>query len=300
MTTSEDDSEDRDTINIIVIQRTIEETTTFYQAHPEIKSSHGLQHVLAVYQHALNAIESHEQQQKQQEHGHEHPNKTDKPPHDRPTQNPPGPALTKQTCMEIQIATLLHDVDDRKYFDQHANHENARHIMLQAQIPPIHLENILEMIQLVSCSTNGNRVPAYIQENCLYHLLIPRWSDRLEAVGAIGVVRSYQYNKEHNFLLSSASSPRPQTIQQVWEYATEGRFEAYQTSGESEDMISHYYDKLLHISRPPKNLVRNKYLEEMAEVSSKELLEVCLRFGRTGIVDEEYIRGIADGLGITL
>ena len=297
MMRSEDDSENRDIINSI-IQRTIKETKAFYQAHPEIKSSHGLQHVLAVYHHALNAIESHEQQHTQREHGHEHPHNTEKPLHHRPTQNPP--ALTKQTCMEIQIATLLHDVDDRKYFDQHTNHENARHITLQAQIPPTHLENILEMIQLVSCSTNGNHVPAYIQEKSLHHLLIPRWSDRLEAVGAIGVVRSYQYNKEHNFPLSSASSPRPQTIQQVWEYATEGRFEAYQTSGESEDMISHYYDKLLHISRPPNDLVRNKYLEEMAEVSSKELVEVCLRFGRTGIVDEEYIRGIADGLGITL
>jgi len=297
MSTAEYNSSENHDINSI-IQRTIKETKTFYQAHPEIKSSHGLQHVLAVYQHALNAIESHEQQHIHNQQGHEHSNKTDKPLHHRPTQNPP--ALTKQICMEIQIATLLHDVDDRKYFDQHTNHENARNIMLQVKIPPSHLVTILEMIQLVSCSTNGNHVPAYIQENCLHHLLIPRWSDRLEAVGAIGVVRSYQYNKEHNFPLSSASSPRPQTIQQVWEYATECRFEAYQRSGESEDMISHYYDKLLHISRPPKDLVRNKYLEEMAEVSSKELVEVCLRFGRTVIVDEEYIRGIAEDLGISL
>ena len=54
-------------------------------------------------------------------------------------------------------------------------------------------------------------------------------------------------------------------------------------------MISHYYDKLLHVARPPPEIVRNKYLEDMAKDSSKELVEVCLRFGETGVVDEDYI-----------
>ena len=57
-------------------------------------------------------------------------------------------------------------------------------------------------------------------------------------------------------------------------------------------MISHYYDKLLHIARPPPSIVCNPYLEKMAEQSSSELVEVCLRFGKTGVVDEDYIRGL--------
>lgn len=52
-------------------------------------------------------------------------------------------------------------------------------------------------------------------------------------------------------------------------------------------MISHYYDKLLHVARPPKQLVRNKYLEAIAEESSKEMIKVLLRYGETGVVDEE-------------
>jgi uncharacterized protein len=62
-------------------------------------------------------------------------------------------------------------------------------------------------------------------------------------------------------------------------------------------MISHYYDKLLHIARPPRNIVRNPYLEEMAQKSSTALVEVCLRFGQTGVVDEEYILGLMKKMG---
>ena len=54
-------------------------------------------------------------------------------------------------------------------------------------------------------------------------------------------------------------------------------------------MISHYYVKLLHVARPQKDIVRNSYLERQAEDSSRELVEVCLRFGKTGQVDVDYI-----------
>jgi uncharacterized protein len=59
-------------------------------------------------------------------------------------------------------------------------------------------------------------------------------------------------------------------------------------------MISHYYDKLLHVARPPKDSVRNHYLEEQAEKRVAPLIEVCLRFGGSGIVDEEYILGLCE------
>eukprot|EP00979_Chaetoceros_neogracilis_P012312 scaffold3219_cov255-Chaetoceros_neogracile.AAC.1 len=260
-------------INDIMIQRIIQETKIFYQTHTEIKKSHGLEHVLAVHRHALNAIASHE-----------------------------PPLTNKQSSREIQIAALLHDVDDRKYFPKHKEYENARQIMEQAQVPHNYHDAIIQMIQLVSCSSNGNHVPQHIQDKALHHLLIPRWSDRLEAVGAMGVVRSYQYNKEHNHNLSSSHSPRARSIEEVWEYATPERFDDYQNKngGESADMISHYYDKLLHIARPPRESVRNAYLEVCGKYSSKELLEVCLRFGKTGVVDEDYIKGIANNLGIAL
>ena len=34
-------------------------------------------------------------------------------------------------------------------------------------------------------------------------------------------------------------------------------------------------------------LIRNKYIEAIAEESSKEMIKVLLRYGETGVVDEE-------------
>ena len=254
------------------VDRVLKETTIFYRDHAEIKASHGLHHVLAVYNHALKAIACHE------------------------------PLLSACMAMEVKIAALLHDVDDKKYFpNQKVGFENAREIMAKAQVPKHSCDTVLDMIRLVSCSSNGNQVPRHIIDGGKYYLLIPRWSDRLEAVGKVGIVRSYQYNTEHGQPLSSSQSPRARTREEIWQCAQPERFIAYQSSGGiSTDMISHYYDKLLHIACPPKELIRNPYLERMAEESSEELVELCIRFGKTGVVDTHFIRDIASSLSISL
>ena len=98
--------------------------------------------------------------------------------------------------------------------------------------------------------------------------------------------------------MCSPTSPRATTPAQVWDYATPERFAAYlHSGGASDDMMSHYYDKLLQVAHPPRAIVRNTYLEAQAEASSRELVEVCVRFGRTGRVDEEYIQELARGMG---
>lgn len=243
----------------------------FYHSHPEIKASHGIQHVVAVHAHAVQAIANH------------------------------TPPLGARAAMEVQIAALLHDVDDSKYFSQHAEYENARSLLQTAAIDQESQSNILSMIHLVSCSQNGNTVPPSIIDSEEYYRLIPRWADRLEAVGAVGVVRCYQYNTEHALPLFSASSPRAVTEAEVWTCATPERFQRYMTSGgQSDDMISHYYDKLLHVSRPPSEIVRNSYLEATARESSKDLVEMCIRFGKTGAVDRDFVRSVAARVGIDL
>jgi uncharacterized protein len=253
--------------DVVNVQKVLDEVNHFYQKHDEIKVSHGISHVMAVYQHAVKAISCH------------------------------VPPLSSTESMEIQVTALLHDVDDKKYFPNHGNYENARSILKASNVPDDSCRKIVRMIQLVSCSANGNHVPQDIIDEGAFHLLIPRWADRLEAVGAIGVLRCYQFNREHDMEFSTANSPRAQTEAEVWNFATQERFEAYQArGGSSTDMISHYYDKLLHVACPPNELVRNPYLEQKAKESSKELLEVCLRYGKTGTVDEEYIQDIAKKL----
>ena len=251
-------------------EKVLQSVHSFYRQHTEIKVSHGIDHILRVYQHALKAIQC---------------------------QTPP---LSSTANQEIQMAALLHDADDTKYFPNNVAYENAREILSAANVAESSCERVIHMISLVSCSKNGNDVPDSIRKSEEYSLLIPRWADRLEAVGAVGLVRCFQYNQEHGSPMSSPTSPRAQTEAEVWKYATPARFRAYSIGGSSADMISHYYDKLLHVACPPEDIVRNEYLQEQARESSKELVEMCLRFGRTGQVDVEYVHEVANKLSIVL
>jgi uncharacterized protein len=257
-------------------------TREFYDNHRHlIKESHGYAHAMQVYDHACRAVDGVCQT---------------------------TPALKNATTrLEICAAALLHDVDDSKYFSHPSSssssssssklehkYVNAVHILQQANFSNPSIDSVLFMIDQVSCSQNGNAVPSSIQQDkSLCYWLIPRWADRIEAVGARGVWRCYQYNLEKGAPLSTPDSPRPKSLQELWSYATPQRFQAYQErGGSSSDMISHYYDKLLHVACPPKDIVRNPYLEERLQDSAKELIEVCLRFGQTGVVDEEYIQSL--------
>ena len=240
------------------VQKVKELVESFYESHTEIKESHGWNHIAAVLDHSKKAITVH------------------KPP------------LSERQAMLVLVAALLHDVDDHKYFSKSS--QNAIDIMVQAELDNDAQESIMEIISLVSCSVNRNNVPDSIRTSGEYWRLIPRWADRLEAAGAKGVLRCFQYNKENGQALSSEHSPRAASEAEVWEFARPERFANY--NGDSTDMISHYYDKLLHVACPPSDIVRNVYLEQQAQNSSKELVEVCLRFGKTGVVDENYIETI--------
>ena len=111
-------------------------------------------------------------------------------------------------------------------------------------------------------------------------------ADRLEATGAIGVVRCYQYNAKVGappVRHDAATDDRGGGLR-----CDERRFAAYQASGGgSASMIDHYYDKLLQVARPPPDLVRNSYLEGEARTRAAPLLSMCLAFSerRQGAVE---------------
>ena len=102
------------------------------------------------------------------------------------------------------------------------------------------------MISYVSASGNGNSV----SDRCIQHpyFLWPRWSDRLEAIGTIGMVRCFQYNEECGNPLSVETTPRPKSIKEVWDNVKSERFDNYMKNKVSDSMMDHYYDKLLHIA----------------------------------------------------
>ncbi len=300
-----------------VIECALKHLREFYTHHPELSKSdsHGLEHAHAVHQHAVRAILSLREDGVPRSVSSDNEN----------SGNNMIVSLSEKVASEIQLAALLHDVDDYKYSsftimysgddnDSHTPYPNAMSILSKVlreceDRPEIDIELVLFMIDLVSCSQNGNDVPIEIQNtssNYQHHLLIPRWSDRLEAIGRPGVIRCYQYTLEKGRPLWGEGDPKPKTETEVWDHATPDRFKQYLTRGKckqetkaknssdvtsNEDtMIAHYYDKLLHIARPPPDIVRNVYLERAGRDGSLELVHVCVQFGLTGRVDEDYIR----------
>ncbi len=90
----------------------------------------------------------------------------------------------------VALAALLHDVDDHKLFDTR-NNAHARAFLASRQIPPEKTEEILSAINSVSFSQNRGRRPETPEGR------IVQDADRLDAIGAVGIARTFAYGGEH-------------------------------------------------------------------------------------------------------
>jgi len=215
-----------------------------------VDDAHGLGHALAVLAHVDRALEC------------------------------ADPQIGPERALAVRLAALLHDADDRKLFKHSVGHENAARILRECGVDPQVAAYALRCIALVACSANGDACPP--EARAAPELLWPRWADRLEATGDVGVVRCWQYNRACGAPIALESTPRPTDARQVWKYATPERYAAYQASGRSSSMLDHFYDKLLHVANPPADVVRNSYLESAAAERAAPLVAVCLEYARGG------------------
>lgn len=168
----------------------------------------------------------------------------------------------------VLLAALLHDADDAKYFQ---DTENAREIAEMAGADDETVELVCEMIDLVSTRKNKNTsVPAHQEWK-----LIPRWCDRLEAMGTIGVERCVDYAKRIGNPMRTEDTAVCRSSAEVDAVATPERFAAY--NGESASIIDHFYDKLLHLRRGITS-TQSRYLMEEAERRHQVLVDYVLLY----------------------
>lgn len=100
-------------------------------------------------------------------------------------ENEPGCDMTV-----VSLAALLHDVDDHKLFD-HENNENAREFLSNSGVSNEKIEEICSVINSVSFSKNRGKKPETLEGK------IVQDADRLDAMGAIGIARTFAYGGEH-------------------------------------------------------------------------------------------------------
>ncbi len=88
------------------------------------------------------------------------------------------------------FAALLHDIDDHKYFKT-VDNKNACEILKRIELDKQRSEKIIRMIDLVSFSKNGNN----LYENDPIYFYFTRYADRVEAIGLIGIYRTFLYSQ---------------------------------------------------------------------------------------------------------
>ncbi len=91
----------------------------------------------------------------------------------------------------VELAALLHDVDDHKLFDT-KNNDNARRFLMEQEIEPERIEHIITCINSVSFSQNKGKRPETLDAQ------IVQDADRLDAIGAIGIARTFAYGGKHD------------------------------------------------------------------------------------------------------
>ena len=90
----------------------------------------------------------------------------------------------------VALAALLHDADDPKLFDTRDN-ANARAFLDDAGVGPETAERVIRAINSVSFSKNRGKTPDTAEGR------IVQDADRLDAIGAVGVARTFAYGGAH-------------------------------------------------------------------------------------------------------
>ncbi len=88
------------------------------------------------------------------------------------------------------LAALLHDADDHKLFDT-VDNANARAFLDKHDIDGETVEAVISAVNSVSFSKNRDKKPESIEGR------IVQDADRLDALGAIGIARTFSYGGKH-------------------------------------------------------------------------------------------------------
>ena len=97
--------------------------------------------------------------------------------------------------MVVALAALLHDVDDHKLF-RTVNNENARKFLSSQDIEQEKIDLICNLINSVSFSKNRGNTPECIEGKIIQD------ADRLDAIGAIGIARTFAYGGKNGRTLN--------------------------------------------------------------------------------------------------
>jgi uncharacterized protein len=143
-----------------------------------------------------------------------------------------------------ELAALLHDLADAKVAgDEATGQRRVRDWLVEYKVEPSVIERVMEIIATMSFA-GGNRPPMTTIEG-----RVVQDADRLDAIGAVGIARTFAYGGSRGRLLYDPDIPPQQHTSA----------EVYHTS--DAPTINHFYEKLLLL----KERMNTAYARRLAE-----------------------------------
>ncbi len=144
----------------------------------------------------------------------------------------------------VSLAALLHDVDDYKLsLDTYETKEKARTFLKDQGIDEIVISQIIDIIDSVSFKGKDSVIPSSIEGKCVQD------ADRLDALGAMGIARTFAYSGSHQRILHDPEIPPLMDMNE----------KTYRNH--TSTAINHFYEKLFLI----KDMLNTDTAREIAQ-----------------------------------
>lgn len=132
----------------------------------------------------------------------------------------------------VQLAALLHDVDDIKLSPEtHENKDRAAVFLKEHNLPREIIKTVCDIIDEVSFRGKDSVVPKTVEGKCVQD------ADRLDALGAIGIARAFTYGGNHNRVIHNP------------DIAPDMDMNAEEYHNHVSTTINHFYEKLFRLSK---------------------------------------------------